>query len=95
KHGLKPRVVLSATDTDVIKTYVREGMGVGIIASLAYTAKQDQDLVMRDLSKLFPLEVTKIAYLKGKYLRRYQQRFIELFQGCVSEPGRWPGLLPV
>jgi LysR family cys regulon transcriptional activator len=50
---------------------------------------------MHDLSNLFPLEVTKIAYLKGKYLRRYQQRFIELFQACVSEPGRWPGLLPV
>ncbi|MGI9320886.1 MAG: LysR substrate-binding domain-containing protein [Thiogranum sp.] len=95
KHGLKPRVVLSAADTDVIKTYVREGMGVGIIASLAYTPEQDHDLVMHDLSNLFPLEVTKIAYLKGKYLRRYQQRFIELFQDCVSEPGRWSGLLPV
>ncbi|GAG81049.1 unnamed protein product, partial [marine sediment metagenome] len=64
-------------------------------ASLAYIPKQDHDLVMHDLSNLFPLEVTKIAYLKGKYLRRYQQRFIELFQACVSEPGRWPGLLPV
>jgi LysR family cys regulon transcriptional activator len=95
KHGLKPRVVLSAADTDVIKTYVREGMGIGIIASLAYTPKQDRDLVIHDLSNLFPWEVTKIAYPKGKYLRRYQQQFIELFQACVSKPGRWPGLLPV
>lgn len=93
--GLKPRVVLSATDTDVIKTYVREGMGVGIIASMAYTPKQDRDLELRDLSKLFPWEVTVIAYPKGKYLRHYQQHFIELIQSCVAEPNRWSGLLSI
>ncbi len=93
--GLKPRVVLSAADTDVIKTYVREGMGVGIIASMAYTPKQDRDLELRDLSKLFPWEITVIAYPKGKYLRHYQQHFIELIQSCVAEPNRWSGLLPI
>lgn len=95
KAGLKPRVVLSAADTDVIKTYVREGMGVGIIASMAYTPEQDRDLELRDLSKLFPWEVTVIAYPKGKYLRHYQQHFIELIQSCVAEPNRWSGLLPI
>lgn len=94
KAGLKPRIVLSAADTDVIKTYVREGMGVGIIACLAYAPKQDGDLAMRDLSSLFPWEVTKIAYQKNKYLRRYQTCFIELFRTCAMEPDRCQGFLP-
>ena len=95
KAGLTPRVVLSAADTDVIKTYVRERMGVGIIASLAYTPTQDRDLERRDLSRLFPWEITKISYQKDKYLRRDQQYFIELFQTYVSKPNRQYGLLPV
>jgi len=92
--GLTPRVVLSASDTDVIKTYVREGMGAGIIASMAYTPDQDGDLIQKDLSHLFPWEQTKIAYQKNKYLRRYQIHFIELFQSCISQPERWFGLIP-
>ena len=85
KENLKPKIILSAADTDVIKTYVREDMGVGIIAGLAYMDKEDKDLVRRDLSHLFPWEVTKIAFQKGKYLRRYQEYFIELFQECVDD----------
>ncbi len=77
---LTPRVVLSATDTDVIKTSVREGMGIGIIAELAYEADKDADLEMRALRHLFPWEVTKIGYRSDKYLRSYQQRFIEIFR---------------
>jgi len=77
---LQPQVALSAADTDVIKTYVREGLGIGIIADLAYNAREDEDLQKCDLSHLFPWETTKIAYLKEKYLRTFQQRFIELFQ---------------
>ena len=80
RQGLRPRVVLSAADTDVIKTYVREGMGIGIIADLAYEPTLDADLGRRDLSHLFPWEVTKVAYLRDKYLRRFQRRFIDLFQ---------------
>ena len=80
KEGLTPHVVLSATDTDVIKTYVREGMGIGIIADLAFEAEIDSDLAMRRLDHLFPWEVTKIGYRRDKYLRAYQQRFIEIFQ---------------
>lgn len=83
KLGLAPRVVLSATDADVIKTYVREGLGIGIIADLAYDAAQDQDLGWRDLSHLFPWEVTKIAHLRDKYLRHFQQRFIQVFQAST------------
>ena len=85
--GLKPRVVLSAADTDVIKTYVREGFGIGIIASLAYSSSGDSDLQIRDLSRLFPWEVTRIAYNKDKYLRRYERRFIELMQQMVADNG--------
>jgi len=84
KAGLKPHVVLSATDTDVIKTYVREGMGIGIIADLAYEGDTDADLEMRELSHLFPWEVTKIGYRRDKYLRAYQRRFIEIFQEIAS-----------
>lgn len=83
--GLKPQIVLSAADTDVIKTYVRNGMGIGVIASMTYLDRVDNDLAILDLSDLFPTETTKIAYKKDKYLRKHQQRFIELFQKSVAE----------
>ncbi|WP_018233115.1 LysR substrate-binding domain-containing protein [Thioalkalivibrio thiocyanodenitrificans] len=92
KLGLRPQVVLSAADTDVIKTYVREGMGIGIIAALAYQPDQDADLGRRDLSHLFPWEVTRIAYPKRKYVRRFQQRFMDLFQQEVDRVGKAHGL---
>ncbi len=87
RAGLKPDVVLSAADTDVIKTYVREGMGVGLIASMAYSPEQDRDLEMRDLSHMLPWETTWVAYHKDKYLRRYQQQFIDLLDEMVLENG--------
>ncbi|MCU7828680.1 MAG: LysR family transcriptional regulator [Candidatus Thiodiazotropha sp. (ex Myrtea sp. 'scaly one' KF741663)] len=91
KEDLNPHVVLSATDTDVIKTYVREGMGIGIIADLAYEREKDTDLAMRDLSHLFPWEVTKIGYRRDKYLRTYQQRFIDFFQEISGRMGQAAG----
>lgn len=78
--GLHPKIVLGAADTDIIKTYVREGMGVGIITCLAYEYERDSDLHMRDLSHLFPWETTKIAFLRDKFLRGFQQKFIDIFQ---------------
>jgi LysR family transcriptional regulator, cys regulon transcriptional activator len=87
RAGLKPDVVLSAADTDVIKTYVREGMGVGLIASMAYSPQQDRDLEMRDLSHMLPWETTWVAYHKDKYLRRYQQQFIDLLDEMILENG--------
>jgi LysR family cys regulon transcriptional activator len=95
KAGLTPRVVLSAADTDVIKTYVREGMGIGIIATLAYAPGEDDDLVMRDLSGLFPWEVTKIAYQRDKYLRQFQRRFIELFRAFIDRQAIQSGMRSV
>ncbi|MBC8210516.1 MAG: LysR family transcriptional regulator [Gammaproteobacteria bacterium] len=85
--GLKPRVVLSAADTDVIKTYVREGFGIGIIVSFAYSEKTDSDLQIKDLSRLFPWETTRIAYNRDKYLRRYERKFIELVQTGIADNG--------
>ena len=87
RAGLQPEIALTAADTDVIKTYVREGLGVGLIASMAYAPDQDRDLEMRDLSHMLPWETTWVAYHKGKYLRRYQQKFIDLLDEMVLENG--------
>ncbi len=70
-------VILSAADTDVIKSYVRLGLGVGIVAGMAYDKNNDDDLIARDLSHLIPSSKTKIAYLKNNYLPLYIQHFIE------------------
>jgi len=75
--GLELDIILSASDTDIIKTYVRLGMGVGLIAGMTYDPLSDQDLVMRDLSHLIPSSSTKIAYLKHNYLPLYSQHFID------------------
>jgi LysR family transcriptional regulator, cys regulon transcriptional activator len=87
RMALEPDAVLSAADTDVIKTYVREGLGVRLIATVAYSARIDADLAVRDLSHLFPWETTFIAYRRDKYLRRFQQHFTELMQRMVQSQG--------
>ena len=76
---LKPQVVITAADADVIKTYVRTGMGAGIIASMAYDAEQDSDLVCLDASHLFEYATTRIGFRRGIFLRNYMYDFIELF----------------
>lgn len=78
-------IILSAADTDVIKSYVRLGLGVGIIAGMAYNAELDSDLIMRDLSHLIPSSKTKIAYLKNNYLPLFGQRFIDELILAASE----------
>lgn len=77
--ALTPNVVFTATDTDVIKTYVRLGLGVGIIASMAYDTDQDADLVRIDASHLFASSVTHIGFRRGTFLRRYMLNFIQSF----------------
>lgn len=77
--GLTPNVVFTATDTDVIKTYVRLGFGVGIIASMAFDEQLDGDLVRLDASHLFESSVTHIGFRKGTFLRRYMLDFISAF----------------
>ncbi len=78
-HGLEPKVVFTATDADVIKTYVKLGLGVGIVASMAFDREIDTDLVALDASHLFEPSVTKIGFRRGALLRAYMYDFIELF----------------
>jgi LysR family cys regulon transcriptional activator len=79
KRELKPKVVFTATDADVIKTYVRLGLGVGILAHMAIDPEMDRDLVSIDASHLFEASITKIGMRKGTFLRGFQYRFIERF----------------
>ncbi len=74
--GLAPDVVMSALDADVIKTYVEVGLGVGIVASMAFDPARDVGLVRLDASHLFPPNTTRIAVRRGHYLRGYAYRFL-------------------
>ncbi|MFC3032356.1 HTH-type transcriptional regulator CysB [Pseudoalteromonas fenneropenaei] len=78
-HGLEPHIVFTATDADVIKTYVRLGLGVGVLATMAVDKTVDSDLVCIDASHLFEASTTKIGFRKGSFLRGYMYDFIERF----------------
>ena len=79
RAGLQPRVVFTAADADVIKTYVKLGLGVGIIARMAYDKESDRDLVSIDAGHLFEPSTTKIGFRRGTFLRGYMYEFIERF----------------
>ncbi len=83
--GLLPDIVMSAMDTDVLKTYVGLGLGVGIIASLAFDAKCDAPLRLLRTDHLFPSNTTWIAVRRGGFLRRYAYRFMELCSAQLTE----------
>ncbi len=83
--GLETNVVLTAIDTDVIKTYVRQGMGIGIIAGVAFDTERDFDLVALDGSRLFPERVTKLAWRRGAYLRGYVKDFIAILSQQLKQ----------
>jgi LysR family cys regulon transcriptional activator len=83
-RGLKPHVVLSAQDSDVIKTYVELGLGVGILAKMAFDPKRDLNLRAIDASHLFESSTTRLGIKRGAYLRRYAYEFIELFAPQLS-----------
>ncbi|MBL8490532.1 MAG: CysB family HTH-type transcriptional regulator, partial [Rhodocyclaceae bacterium] len=76
--GLIPDVVLSAIDADVIKTYVELGLGIGIVAAMAYDPRKDAELVVIPADHLFPGNTTKIGFRNGAYLRDYAFRFVAL-----------------
>lgn len=78
-RGLAPRVVFTAADADVIKTYVKLGLGVGIIASMAFNPETDTDLVALDASHLFESSTTKIGFRRGTFLRGFMYDFIQKF----------------
>lgn len=77
--GLTPRVVFTAADADVIKTYVRLGLGIGIVADMAYNEATDSDLVALDARHLFSSSTTSIGCRKGTFLRGYMYDFISDF----------------
>ncbi len=98
-RGLKPNVVLTAVDADVIKTYVRLGLGIGIVANMAYDANQDAYLVRIDAAHLFSASTTHIGFRRGLFLRAYMYEFIRMFaphldagiidrMGAIAEPAQ-------
>ena len=70
--------MLTALDSDVIKSYVSLGLGVGIISSRAFRKGQDEGLQALECEHLFPVQTTRLAYKRGAYLRAYTVEFIRL-----------------
>lgn len=79
KAGIAPNIALTAIDADVIKTYVELGLGIGILAEIAFVPERDRHLRMIDARRLFKPNTTRIAIRKNEYLRGYTYDFIELF----------------
>ncbi len=84
--GLKPQVTFTAADADVIKTYVKLGLGVGIVASMAYDPDRDSGLKAIPADHLFASSTTKIGFRRGTFLRSYMYDFIELFAPHLKQP---------
>lgn len=83
--GMAPDVVLTAMDADVIKTYAELGMGVGIIASIAFDAERDRHLRAIDARHLFEVNLTRLALRRDAWLRGYAYSFIETFVPTLTE----------
>jgi LysR family cys regulon transcriptional activator len=83
-QGLAPNIVLSAVDSDVIKTYVELGLGIGIIAAMAFDEKRDRHLRALEAGHLFGTMTTRVAVRRGAALRGYAYTFIELFSPRLS-----------
>lgn len=84
ERGLEPDVVFTARDADVIKTYVRMGLGVGIVASMAEDCDDSKDLTAIDAEGLFPRSTTWIGFRKDIVLRRFMLDFVQLFAPHIS-----------
>jgi LysR family cys regulon transcriptional activator len=83
-RGLNPDVLLEAIDADVIKTYVELGLGVGIIAGMAYDLERDKGLRSISVGHLFGTNVSRVALKQGAYLRSYVYTFIELLTPTLN-----------
>lgn len=77
--NIKPNVVLTALDSDVIKTYVRAGLGIGLLAQMAYDKNKDKDLHLIEIAHLFEANTTWVGIRQGSYMRGFVYDFIELF----------------
>jgi LysR family cys regulon transcriptional activator len=83
--GLVPDIVMSALDADVIKTYVELGLGIGIVASMAFNPARDTGLKLLDSAHLFASNTTRIAVRKGHFLRSFAYRFLEYCSPLLTE----------
>lgn len=83
--GLAPDIVMSALDADVIKAYVELGLGVGIVASIAYQPGRDDGVRQLETPRLFPENTARIAVRRGHYLRGFAYRFIEMCAPALTE----------
>lgn len=81
---LQPRIALEAIDSDVIKTYVRLGLGIGIVAEMAMREDPLGDLVVRPVGHLFGQSVARVAFKRGAYLRNFVYKFAELLSDRLS-----------
>ncbi len=84
KAGIDFNLVLTAMDADVVKTYVQLGLGVGIVASIAFDDERDRDLRAIDAGHLFAVNLTKLAIRRGSFLRSYVYDFIETFASPLT-----------
>ena len=85
RAGVVPDIAISALDADVIKSYVELGLGVGIIAAMAFDAERDTKLRRLDSSHLFERNTSSLGIRRGRYLRGYVYRFIELCSPTLTE----------
>jgi LysR family cys regulon transcriptional activator len=82
--GRRVDIVLSAIDADVIKTYVEVGLGIGIIAPMAFNAAKDGSLALLPADHLFPANTTRLAVHRGVYLRDYARQFVAMVSPAVD-----------
>jgi LysR family cys regulon transcriptional activator len=83
---LHPRIALEAIDSDVIKTYVRLGLGIGIVAEMAVKDDPIKDLAIRPLGHLLGNNVARVAFKRGAYLRQFVYQFAELLSDRLTAP---------
>lgn len=95
KAGLIPDIAMSALDADVIKTYVKLGLGIGIIASVAFSPRRDETLVKLESEYLFEMNTTFVSVRRNHYLRSYAYRFIELCIPTLTESIIRSGVKPL
>jgi len=86
RAGLEPEIALTARDADIIKTYVRLGMGVGIVAPMAIEPNEDGDLVSIEATNLFPTHTTWLGFRRGAFLRRYMFDFMREVAPHLERP---------
>jgi LysR family cys regulon transcriptional activator len=91
--GVTPNISMSALDSDVIKTYVELGLGIGIVASMSFNATKDTGLRLLHCDHLFEANTTYLALRRGHYLRSFAYRFIELCSPKLDEATIRAGLV--